>query len=63
MPELEKIAPMLMPQNYGSLSDEFLTEQVISRTENHLQPKDVSALRKNAERAGIYLLSKGISET
>lgn len=63
VPELEKIAPMLMPQNYGSLSDEFLTKQVISRTENHLQPEDVSALRKNAERAENYILSKGISET
>lgn len=51
---LEEIAPMILPQNYEHLSDEFLIEQVISRTANHLQASDVQALRKNANRALNY---------
>lgn len=51
---LAEIAPMILPQNYEHLSDEFLIEQVISRTANHLHSSDVQALRKNAERALDY---------
>ena len=53
-PELEEIAPMILPQNYENLSDEFLIEQVIPKTDHHLQASDAPALRKNAKRAFKY---------
>ncbi len=51
---LNEIAPLILPENYEDLSDEFLVEQVISRTADHLQLTDVEALRKNAARALEY---------
>jgi epoxyqueuosine reductase QueG len=51
---LKEIAPMILPRNYENLSDEFLIEQVISKTADHLQVSDVQALRKNAERSLNY---------
>lgn len=53
-PNLAEIAPMIQPQEYEHLSDEFLIKQVISRTADHLQASDVQALRKNANRAYNY---------
>lgn len=51
---LEEIAPMILPKNYENLSDEFLIEQVISKTADHMQKSDIKALRKNAERSFKY---------
>lgn len=49
--ELEDIAPVILPDNYGALTDEFLVRNVIPKTANHLQDKDIPALRKNAARS------------
>lgn len=49
--ELEKIASMILPENYDSLTDEFLIDNVIPKTSNHLQKKDIKSLRKNAARS------------
>lgn len=51
---LDEIASEILPENYENLSDEFLIKQVISKTADHMQKSDVSALRKNAERAFNY---------
>ncbi len=53
-PGLEELAPNIEPANYDRLSDEFLISEVIPRTDGHLQPKDVEALRINARRALNY---------
>lgn len=57
-PGLRELAPMIVPQNYENLSDEFLIEQVIPRTAEHLQASDVQALRKNSRRALNYQMTK-----
>lgn len=49
--ELEDIAAMILPENYDELTDEFLIRYVIPKTSNHLQDKDIKALRKNAARS------------
>lgn len=51
--ELEDIAPVILPENYNTLTDEFLIHNVIPKTANHLQVKDISALRKNALRSAM----------
>lgn len=53
-PNLEEIAPAILPHNFEHLSDDFLVEQIIPRTADHLQASDVQALRKNAGRALNY---------
>lgn len=57
---LEELAHALSPQNYDNLSDEFLIEQVVSRTDEHLQPSDVQSLRNNAKRAAEYQKKKQV---
>lgn len=49
--ELEDIASVILPENYDELTDEFLICNVIPKTSNHLQDKDINALRKNTARA------------
>jgi epoxyqueuosine reductase QueG len=49
--ELEDIKSLILPENYEKLTDEFLIHKVIPKTANHLQDKDLTALRKNAARA------------
>ena len=49
--ELEEIAAAILPENYENLTDEFLVHNVIPKTANHLQKKDIPALRKNAYRS------------
>ncbi|OUQ23190.1 hypothetical protein B5E77_15950 [Lachnoclostridium sp. An131] len=51
--KLEEIAPAILPENYENLTDEFLIKNVIPKTANHLQDKDIPALRKNAARSAI----------
>ncbi len=48
---LENIASEILPENYDNLTDEFLIKYIIPKTSNHLQEKDVLALRKNAMRS------------
>ena len=48
---LEDIASIILPDNYDALTDEFLIRNVIPKTANHLQIKDIHALRKNAARS------------
>ncbi len=52
--DLEEIAPLILPKNYDNLSDEFLIREVVAKTDGHVQPSQVGALRKNAERALQY---------
>ena len=49
--ELEDIAPVISPDNYSALTDELLIHHVIPKTANHLQDKDIPAMRKNAARS------------
>ena len=42
---------MILPENYDTLTDEFLIHNIIPKTANHLQVKDIPALRKNAARS------------
>ncbi len=49
--ELEDIASVILPDNYDTLTDEFLIHNIIPKTANHLQVKDIPALRKNAARS------------
>lgn len=49
--DLEEITPLLVPEKIITATDEFLKEQVISRTSDHLQPEDSEVLRINARRA------------
>lgn len=49
--DLEEIAPLLVPEKIITATDEFLKEQVISRTSDHLQPEASEVLRINARRA------------
>lgn len=49
--ELEEISTAILPENYENLTDEFLIRKVIPKTANHLQSKDIPALRKNAARS------------
>lgn len=51
---LEEVAPMLTPEMILEATDEFLRDQVISRTSDHLQQDDETVLRKNARRALAY---------
>jgi len=52
--DLEEIAPMLTPEKILEATDDFLREQIISRTADHLQPEDTEVLRRNAGRAKHY---------
>lgn len=52
--DLEDIAPDILPEKFSNLSDEYLIEHIIPKTDNHLKPSDVSILRRNAERASRY---------
>lgn len=47
---LEEIADKLQPEQLVMQSDKFLIEHVISKTDKHLKPSDVSVLRRNARR-------------
>jgi epoxyqueuosine reductase len=58
--ELEDIKSLILPENYEKLTDEFLIHKVISKTAKHLQDKDITALRKNAERAAANRKKQGI---
>lgn len=49
--DLEEIAETIQPENYNNLSDEYLEDEVLPKTEHHIQPKDIPALRINAARA------------
>ena len=51
---LAEIAPLLTPEKILEAADEFLREQVIPKTSNHMQPSDTEVLRKNAHRAVRY---------
>ena len=51
LPGLDELALKLLPDNFENLSDEYLIAQVIPRTSGHIQPSQVSALRKNAARS------------
>lgn len=51
---LDEIAAKILPENYDNLSDEYLVEQVISKSADHLQTSHIPALRKNAKRASDY---------
>ncbi len=57
-PGLEQAADMVLPENFENLPDEFLAEQVISRTSNHLKRSDAAALRRNAARSVEYKRNK-----
>ncbi len=59
---LEEIAPMILPGEYGHLSDEFLIREVVARTDGHVRPSQVESLRKNAERALNYRHKHGSQE-
>lgn len=48
---LSDLAPQLTPERLLELSDSFLMENVIPKTDYHMQPSDVSVLRENAKRA------------
>lgn len=48
---ISEIANTIQPGNYDHLSDEYLAEEVLPKTEYHIQPKDIPALRINAARA------------
>ncbi len=48
---LEQIAPKLVPETLLEQTDDFLQEQVIAKTDNHLTPEDTRVLRRAAERA------------
>lgn len=52
--DLEEISSQLTPEKILAATDDFLKEQVISRTSDHLQPEDTEVLRKNARRALRY---------
>lgn len=56
--DLDQIASILEPENLLEQSDEFIKEQVIPRTDNHLSPNDSGVLRKNVERALRYRASQ-----
>lgn len=51
LPELEEIASIIVPENFVNLSDDFLVQNVIPKSANHLKEKDLPALRKNAARS------------
>ena len=46
LPELEEIASIIVPENFVNLSDDFLVQNVIPKSANHLKEKDLPALRK-----------------
>ena len=48
---LEEIASEILPEKFNGLTDEFLAHNFIPKTANHLQEKDISALRQNAARS------------
>ena len=48
---LEEIASEILPEKFNGLTDEFLAHNFIPMTANHLQEKDISALRQNAARS------------
>lgn len=58
LPELDELAEVILPENLENVSDEFLIEQVVPRTSGHIQPYQVSALRKNAARSAAYKKAK-----
>lgn len=60
LPELENLAATILPENYNALTDDFLIRNVIPKTANHLQAKDISALRKNAARSAANHKTKDI---
>ncbi len=48
---LEEIAPNLVPERLLEQTDDFLREQVIAKSADHLTPEDTGVLRVNAARA------------
>ncbi len=58
--DLSEIADTIQPENYDNLSDEYLEDEVLPKTEHHIQPKDIPALRINATRAARNILN-GVS--
>lgn len=49
-PGLKKLLPLLQPEKLLAATDEELTEQIVPKTANHIQPKEVDTLRRNALR-------------
>ncbi len=49
--DLEEIAEKILPENVHALTDDFLIEEVIFKTCNHMMPADTDVLRRAAERA------------
>lgn len=51
---LKEIAPLLTPENFQNLTDEYIIQQVITKTAEHLHESDMETLRKCAKRALSY---------
>lgn len=49
--DLEEIADRLVPGKLLEQTDEFLRDEVIAKTDEHLMPEDTGVLRTCAERA------------
>lgn len=49
-PGLKKLLPLLEPEMLMAATDEELIEQIVPKTANHIQPKEVDTLRRNALR-------------
>ena len=52
--DLKEIALSIVPENIPSLSDEFIADEIIAKTLDHIQASEVSTIRRNAKRALQY---------
>lgn len=59
--DLEEIAPEITPDKVLEKSDDYLIEHVIAKTDNHLQPDEVSVLRLNTKRAIKFCEKNGLN--